>query len=72
MYPRLDWRMRLLLCVMAGLGTLGSSSKAIAQGTTGPSIRDSNVGYIDPAVPADLVRLRFDAGYNNRRPTRAE
>src|SRR5439155_23919873 len=36
------------------------------------SIRDSNDGYIDPAIPADLFRFRFDAGYNNRRPTRAE
>jgi hypothetical protein len=35
-------------------------------------IRDSSVGYIDPAAPADQVRLRTDLGYNFRNPNRAE
>jgi hypothetical protein len=30
------------------------------------------VGYIDPAIPGDIFRFRFDASYNDRRPTRAE
>ena len=43
-----------------------------AQGTAGPSSRDSSVGYIDSAVPGNQLRLRFDAGYDNRRPNLAE
>ncbi|MCI0461901.1 MAG: hypothetical protein L0Z62_33535 [Gemmataceae bacterium] len=35
-------------------------------------MRDSNVGYIDSAIPGDQVRLRFDFTDNNRRPNRAE
>lgn len=35
-------------------------------------IRDSSVGYIDPAAPADQIRLRTDFGYNFRNPNRAE
>jgi hypothetical protein len=34
--------------------------------------RDSTVGYIDPALPVNMLRLRFDASYDNNRPTRAE
>jgi hypothetical protein len=33
---------------------------------------DSAVSFIDSAVPASQVRLRFDANYDDRRPTRAE
>jgi hypothetical protein len=43
-----------------------------AQGTSGPSTRDSSVGYIDNAIPGDQLRLRFDAAFNNPRPNRAE
>jgi hypothetical protein len=35
-------------------------------------IRDSSVGYINPAAPADQVWLRTDLGYNFRTPNRAE
>jgi hypothetical protein len=38
----------------------------------GLTVRDSSVGYIDPAVPADQLRLRADFGYDFRTPTRAE
>jgi hypothetical protein len=48
------------------------NSAASGQSSGGPVIRDSSVGYIDPAIPADMVRLRFDATYNNRQPARAE
>jgi len=45
---------------------------ADAQSSGGPVIRDSSVGYIDPAVLADVVRLRYDTTYTNRQPARAE
>jgi hypothetical protein len=45
---------------------------AHAQGTSGARVSDSSVGYIDPAIPGDVLRFRFDAAYNDRRPTRAE
>ncbi len=38
----------------------------------GPIISDSNVGYIDNAIIGTYFRLRYDAGYANRRPNRAE
>jgi hypothetical protein len=43
-----------------------------AQGTSGPTTRDSSVGYIDNAIPGDQLRLRFDAASNDPRPNRAE
>jgi hypothetical protein len=30
------------------------------------------VGYIDSAIPSDMLRLRYDASFNNPRPSRAE
>ena len=39
---------------------------------SGLTVRDASVGYIDPAVPADQLRLRADFGYDFRTPTRAE
>ena len=38
----------------------------------GPTISSSSVGYIDPAIPASMFRLRFDAAFNDRAPTRGE
>jgi hypothetical protein len=32
----------------------------------------SSVGYIDPALPMNQLRLRYDSAYDNRRPNRAE
>jgi hypothetical protein len=43
-----------------------------AQGTGGPQVSGSRVGYIDIAIPADLLRFRYDSNYGNNRPTRAE
>jgi hypothetical protein len=37
-----------------------------------PTVSSSNVGYIDPATLATMFRLRFDAAYDNNRPSRAE
>lgn len=45
---------------------------AHAQGTSGPRVSDSSVGYIDSAITGDVFRFRFDAAYKDRRPTRAE
>jgi hypothetical protein len=59
--------------ILATFGLLLAHSPcAFAQGTSGPIVTDSKVGYIDSAIPADLFRLRYDSSYNNRRPTRAE
>jgi hypothetical protein len=30
------------------------------------------VGYIDPAIPGDIFRFRYDDAFNSNRPTRAE
>src|SRR5262249_28914853 len=57
---------------LAALIALAAPRDARAQGTTEPVIRDSNVGYIDPAIPADIFRFRYDAAYQNIRPTRDE
>jgi hypothetical protein len=58
---------------VAALLSLGTAPpEARAQGTGGPTIRDSDVGYIDAAIPGDMLRLRYDASFNNPRPSRAE
>ena len=45
---------------------------ADAQGVGTATVSSSNVGYIDPAPLATMFRLRFDAAYDNNRPSRAE
>jgi hypothetical protein len=66
-------RLFTLLCMtVAALIALAASRDALAQGTTEPAIRDSNVGYIDPAIPGDIFRFRYDAAYQNTTPTRDE
>jgi hypothetical protein len=39
---------------------------------SGPDVVDSTVGYIDSALLGNQFRLRFDAAYDDTRPTRAE
>lgn len=39
---------------------------------SGPSVGDSRVGYIDNAIPGNILRFRYDTAYNLRRPNRAE
>lgn len=58
--------------VLAAVALSFADRPALAQGPTVPKVRDTNVGYIDPAIPGDVVRLRVDAAYNNPRPTLAE
>jgi hypothetical protein len=36
------------------------------------TIRNSSVGYIDSAIPANQLRLRYDSAYHFTRPNRAE
>jgi hypothetical protein len=57
--------------VLAAL-VLSLAGSVRAQGTSGPRVSDSGTGYIDPAIPGDILRFRFDAAYNDRVPTRAE
>jgi hypothetical protein len=55
---------------------LTASWSVQAQQATEPdppfSTSDSNVGYIDSAIPATQFRFRFDAAYDKRVPDRAE
>src|SRR5260221_7177476 len=46
---------------------LGLAAPARAQ--TGA---ESGVGYIDSALPTSMLRLRYDAAWQNNSPTRAE
>jgi hypothetical protein len=48
------------LVVWAGLAW-----NANAQGTGGPTVSDTRVGYITGAVPFDHIRLRYDSAYRN-------
>jgi hypothetical protein len=41
-------------------------------GIADPVPAASNVSFIDPASPWNIVRLRFEAAYDSNRPTRAE
>jgi hypothetical protein len=56
-----------IICILAAM-----AANAAAQESDGPVIRDSSVGYIDAAIPGDVIRFRYDAAYNNRPPSRAE
>jgi hypothetical protein len=47
-----------------------STSEPAGQGESGE--REPSVGYIDPATPANRIRFRYDANYDDRRPTRAD
>jgi hypothetical protein len=54
------------------IAAVGVPTQSLAQGVGGPVVSDSRVGYIDGAIPGTQFRTRFDAAYNNRRPSRAE
>src|SRR5205809_735330 len=62
-----------------GLGSLALSPGQL-MGTPGSqksmddsiSITDSYVSFIDAATPRNTIMLRFEGGYNNPQPTRAE
>lgn len=46
--------------------------RALALGGATTARAESNVGYIDAAIPRTQFRLRFDAAYDDNRPDRAE
>src|SRR5579864_261899 len=54
-----------------GMPITSPNQAAPASDGTGP-IGQSSVSNLDSSVPQNTVRLRFDAGYNMPRPTRAE
>ncbi len=43
-----------------------------AQGSGGPVISDSKVGYIDPAIPGNVARFRYDSAWQSPFTSRAE
>jgi hypothetical protein len=64
---RCRWLAALVLIVLAL-----NQPAACAQGTSGPRVSDSPVGYIDSAIPGNTFRLRFDSAFDDVRGTRAE
>jgi hypothetical protein len=61
-----------LLPALAFLAGAPARAQAPAAADGDFPVRDSNVGYIDRALITDMLRLRLDAAYGNRRPSRAE
>lgn len=49
-----------------------SVSDVMPDDTNMPTLADSNVGWIDSALPGTNVRFRYDARWNNKYPDRAE
>ncbi len=56
------------LLIAALIGAFATSP--VAAQTSGPTTSSSTVGYIDSAIPWDVIRFRFDAGYHNPTPSR--
>jgi hypothetical protein len=67
------WKNHPLLHLVRATAVMSLAGLPVhAQGTSGPVVSDSKVGYIDSALLGNVFRLRFDAAYNNRRPNRAD
>lgn len=68
------YRFRILLHVFAAIAcSCGIAGVSQAQDDDPPfSTSDTNVGYIDSAIPATQIRFRFDSAYGNPTPDRAE
>jgi hypothetical protein len=56
----------------AAMAGQSSSASAPAGGEDRPEVPDSTVGYIDPAIPRNLVRFRVDDARDNITPSRAD
>src|SRR5438874_12373343 len=59
----------------AGAGAASPSDTSGSQGDQGeggPTVSNSTVGYIDNAIPGNVVRFRYDSAYNNNSPSRGE
>ncbi|MBI3407628.1 MAG: hypothetical protein HY040_04640 [Planctomycetes bacterium] len=63
---------KLLMATAGWVLVLLSPLSVRAQGTSGPTVSDSKVGYVDSAILGNLFRLRYDSAYGNNRPSRAE
>src|SRR4051812_17841799 len=63
-------RLRFVAAVFLAWST--ASCAVRAQGTSGPTVADSKVGYLDNAIPGNVLRFTFDSAYNFTRPSRAE
>jgi hypothetical protein len=61
---------RLLLFLAISAGSAGRVQAQVGAG--GPVVSNSTVGYVDSAIPGNLLRFRFDAGYDNTTPSRGE
>jgi hypothetical protein len=61
-----------ILAAVVVLSAVVLPAPATAQGTSGPTVRDSNVGYIDPAIPGNVFRFRVDEANDDNVPSRAE
>ncbi|KAA1260443.1 hypothetical protein LF1_29830 [Rubripirellula obstinata] len=62
-----------LSSVLLVLLAIGSPAFVFAQDDDPPfSTSDTNVGYIDSAIPMTQVRVRFDSAFDNPTPDRAE
>ena len=57
------------VCAQDGAPTIGDGG--LGEESVG-LLADSTVGFIDPAHPANVVRLRYDPAWRGNRPTRAE
>lgn len=71
--PRLRWKQKTIAFLLANWLLLIAVVNAIAQEDDPPfSTSDTNVGYIDSAIPATQFRIRYDSAYDNPIPDRAE
>lgn len=62
----------IVLIVISIIAANPSASPAQIEDDPPISIGDSSVGYVDNAVPGDIVRLRMDLAYGINRANRAE
>ena len=60
------------LLVLVCFGCLLAASRTLAQSGLPISTSDSNVGYIDSAVPMTQFRLRYDSAFDNPTPDRVQ
>jgi hypothetical protein len=59
-------------CMLAFACCLFAASRLVAQDELPISTSDSNVGYIDSAVPMTQIRFRYDSAYDNPTPDRVQ
>jgi hypothetical protein len=67
----LAWLLLILAASLAN-GQTPPSNTAASDEPDMPQVSDTGVGYIDTALILNRFRLRYDAGYDNIKPSRAE